>query len=62
MVKAKVRCLATHANPATGERDLQVMQQLMRAFAQKEPVLGIGMLTRGAGGEICVGDSVSVIA
>ena len=62
VVKAKVRCLATHANPATGERDLQVMQQLMRAFAQKEPVLGIGMLTRGAGGEICVGDSVSVIA
>ena len=62
VVKAKVRCLATHANPATGERDLQVMQQLMRAFAQKEPVLGIGMLTRGAGGEIRVGDSVSVIA
>ena len=62
VVKAKVRCLATHANPATGERDLQVMQQLMRAFAQKEPVLGIGMLTRGAGGEIRVGDSVSVSA
>jgi hypothetical protein len=34
----------------------------MRAFAQKEPVLGIGMLARGAGGEIRVGDSVSVIA
>jgi len=62
VVKAKVRCLATHANPLTGERDLQVMQQLMRAFAQKEPVLGIGMLTRGAGGEIRVGDSVSVMA
>lgn len=62
VVKPKVRCLATHANPVTGERDLQVMQQLMRAFAQKEPVLGIGMLTRGAGGEIRVGDSVSVTA
>jgi uncharacterized protein YcbX len=62
VVKSKVRCLATHANPVTGERDLQVMQQLMRAFAQKEPVLGIGMLTRGAGGEIRIGDSVSVIA
>lgn len=61
VVKSKVRCLATHANPVTGERDLQVMQQLMRAFAQKEPVLGIGMLTRGAGGEIRIGDSVSVI-
>lgn len=62
VVKSKVRCLATHANPVTGERDLQVMQQLMRAFAQKEPVLGIGMLTRGNGGEIRVGDSVSVPA
>lgn len=62
VVKSKVRCLATHANPVTGERDLQVMQQLMRAFAQKEPVLGVGMLTRGAGGEIRVGDSVSVMA
>jgi len=62
VVKPKVRCLATHANPVTGERDLQVMQQLMRAFSQKEPVLGIGMLTRGAGGEIRVGDGVSVIA
>ena len=26
VVKPKVRCLATHANPATGERDLPVMQ------------------------------------
>lgn len=62
VVKPKVRCLATHANPETGERDLMVMQGLMRAFAQKEPTLGVGMLTRGAGGEIHLGDSVSVIA
>jgi uncharacterized protein YcbX len=61
VVKSKVRCLATHANPLTGERDLQVMQQLMRSFAQKEPVLGVGMLTRGAGGEIRVGDEVTLI-
>lgn len=61
VVKSKVRCLATHANPVTGERDLQVMQQLMRSFAQKEPVLGVGMLTRGAGGEIRVGDEVTLI-
>ena len=62
VVKSKVRCLATHANPVTGERDLQVMQQLMRSFAQREPTLGVGMLTRGAGGEIRVGDSVGVIS
>lgn len=62
VVKPKVRCLATHANPETGERDLSVMQGLMRAFAQKEPTLGVGMLTRGAGGEIRVGDEVTVLA
>lgn len=60
-VVAKVRCLATHANPQTGERDLQVMQTLVRAFAQEQPTFGIGMLTGGAGGEIGVGDVVTPI-
>lgn len=61
VVKPKTRCLATHANPVTGERDLSVMQGLMRSFAQKESTLGVGMLTRGAGGEIRLGDEVSLI-
>jgi len=61
VMKSKVRCLATHANPVTGERDLQVMQELMRSFAQKEPTLGVGMLTRGAGGEIRVGDDLTLL-
>lgn len=62
VVKPKTRCLATHANPATGVRDLQVMQGLMRGFAQKESTLGVGMLTRGAGGDIRVGDEVALLA
>jgi len=53
----KVRCLATHANPLTGERDLQVMQTLVTGFAQKEPTFGVGMLSE-AGGEIRLGDAV----
>ena len=57
-VVPKVRCLATHANPATGERDLQVMRVLVKAFAQKQPTFGVGMLSQ-AGGEIKIGDSVS---
>lgn len=61
VVKPKVRCLATHANPVTGERDRQVMQTLMQRFAQKEPTLGVGMLTRGAGGAIRIGDSVELM-
>jgi uncharacterized protein len=56
-VVPKVRCLATHANPLTGERDLQVMQMLVKLFAQKEPTFGVGMLSE-AGGEIRVGDTV----
>jgi uncharacterized protein YcbX len=59
-VVPKVRCLATHANPVTGERDLQVMQTLVKAFAQREPTFGVGMLTH-AGGQFAVGDAVSVI-
>ena len=58
-VVPKVRCLATHANPVTGERDLQVMQTLVRAFQQREPTLGIGMLS-ASGGQISVGDEVVV--
>jgi uncharacterized protein len=60
-IKDKVRCLATHANPVTGERDLPVMQTLTRAFVQKEPTLAIGLLTRGVGGTIRVGDTVEVL-
>lgn len=61
VVKPKVRCLATHANPATGERDLQVMQTLVSAFRQQQPTFGIGMLTHGAGGAIRVGDDVKIM-
>lgn len=57
-VVPKVRCLATHANPLTGERDLMVMQTLMRAFAQTNPTFGVGMLSK-AGGVIRVGDEVA---
>ncbi len=56
-VVPKVRCLATHANPLTGERDLQVMQILVKAFAQSRPTFGVGMLS-AVGGEIQIGDTV----
>lgn len=55
----KVRCLATHANPHSGERDLPVMQLLMRNFGQQQPTFGIGMLS-AMGGEIRIGDAVSL--
>jgi uncharacterized protein YcbX len=61
VVKSKIRCLATHANPCTGERDLPVMKILVRAFSQEEPTFGVGMLTRGAAGDVRVGDTVSLV-
>jgi uncharacterized protein YcbX len=60
VVRAKVRCLATHANPRTGERDLPVMQTLVSAFKQAQPTFAVALTTRGRGGEIRVGDDVRV--
>jgi uncharacterized protein YcbX len=61
VVRHKTRCLATHANPRTGERDVPVMAILKNAFAQEQPTFAVGMATRGAGGQIRVGDEVALI-
>jgi len=61
VARQKVRCLATHANPRTGERDIPVMQTLVKAFSQKQPTFAIGMVTRGAGGPIRLGDEVALV-
>jgi uncharacterized protein YcbX len=61
VVKPKVRCLATHANPETGERDVPLLATLTRVFAQEQPTFAVGMITSGRGGEVRVGDEVRVI-
>ena len=61
VARQKTRCLATHANPRTGERDLPLMTTLVSAFRQKEPTFAVGIVTSGAGGEIRVGDDVAVL-
>ena len=61
VARRKVRCLATHANPRNGKRDVPVMTTLMRTFAQEQPTFAIGMVTRGAGGQICLGDEVRLL-
>ena len=61
VLRPKVRCLATHANPQTGERDLPVMQTLVRSFQQQEPTFAVALTTVGRGGEIHVGDTITVI-
>ena len=70
-----VRCLATHANPDTGERDAPVMKTLTGALGMAEPCIGRLLLPTGvpsagvhpgtvdtgfAGGVIRIGDPVTV--
>jgi uncharacterized protein YcbX len=61
VARRKVRCLATHANPRTGERDIPVMTVLKNVFAQEQPTFAVGM-TSTAGGVIRLGDHVTVAA
>jgi MOSC domain-containing protein len=53
-----VRCLATHANPVTGERDQDVMQTLTREFGQERPTMGVLAVPRAAS-VVSVGDEVA---
>jgi hypothetical protein len=61
VVRHKTRCLATHANPRTGERDLRMMQLLMKSFGQQEPTFAVGMVNRGPGGRIQLGDEITLL-
>jgi len=61
VLKSKGRCLATQANPHSGERDLPILKTLVGSFNQEKPTFAIGMVTRGAGGKIRVGDKVSLL-
>ena len=61
VVKPKTRCLATHANPETGERDLPILATLTREIGQQNPTFAVAMLPRCAGGQIHVGDRVTLL-
>ena len=62
VVKPKTRCLATHANPITGERDLPILTTLTQKLGQTQPTFGVVMLPSRAGGHIGVGDQVTLLA
>src|SRR5215510_9790096 len=61
VVRPKVRCLATHANPKTGERDLPMLTTLTTVFGQEKPTFGVAMVPSQAGGPIHVGDHVTLV-
>lgn len=54
------RCLATHANPDTGERDADVMGTLVTEFGHEDPTFGTLLLPADGGGTIRVGDEVRI--
>ena len=60
-----MRCLATHANPETGERDAEILTTLTRTFGHEQPSFGTLLLPAGRsaeqGGTIHVGDEVEVL-
>lgn len=59
-VRPKGRCLATHANPSTGERDVPLMKLLPAIYPDPKPIFAIALSTNGRGGTIRLGDSVTV--
>jgi uncharacterized protein YcbX len=61
VVRPKVRCLATHANPTTGERDVPILTTLTSVFGQEKPTFGVAMVPSQAGGHIHVGDPVTLV-
>src|SRR5262245_19405122 len=61
VVRPKVRCLATHANPITGERDVPILTTLTTVFGQENPTFGVAMVPSHAGGHIHVGDPVTLV-
>lgn len=61
VVKPKVRCLATHANPKTGERDVQMMSLLVKSFNQEQPTFAVSLESEGDGAEIHVNDTVTLL-
>ncbi len=59
-VEPKTRCLATHANPRSGQRDVPMMASLLKAFPAEKPTLAIALLPLG-GGTLQLGDEVELI-
>jgi uncharacterized protein YcbX len=61
VVKPKTRCLATHANPKTGERDLPILTTLTLKLGQENPTFGVAMVPTSGGGQIHLRDQVTLL-
>lgn len=61
VARPKTRCLATHANPQTGERDLPVLKVLRSVYGADAPTFAVAMTTDGPRGTVRVGDEVCLL-
>ncbi len=61
VVRPKPRCLATHANPETGERDLPMVATLVKLVGQTPPTFAVAMLASKGPGDIHLGDEVKFL-
>lgn len=61
VTRVKGRCLATHANPTTGLRDLPILTTLTDAFDQERPTFAVSMRPLDEGGRIMEGDDVALL-
>ena len=59
--KSVVRCLATHVDPGSGDRDLDIMGTLTRIIGQDEPQFAVSLVARGPG-TVRIGDEVAIAA
>jgi len=59
VVSPKTRCLATHANPLTGERDRPIMTTLLTLFPTERPTFAVAMRS-DCGGTLRIGDNVEL--
>jgi len=59
VVSPKTRCLATHANPLTGERDRPIMTTLLTLFPSERPTFAVAMRS-DRGGTLRIGDNVEL--
>ncbi len=61
ITRPKPRCLATHANPETGERDLPMVATLVKLVGQTPPTFAVAMLPSTGPGDIHLGDEVQFL-
>lgn len=62
VIKAVNRCLVTHANPVTGQRDHDVMGKLVGEFTPEKPQFAITLEAKSGSRRLSIDDEVKVLS